>query len=66
MTYLDPSKKWTHPVPAWVSRPDSDGMISAFTLPLWLFLIVGVLVLLNMVGWGVVGLVELVQYILPS
>lgn len=65
MTVIDPNKKWTHPLPIWVSRKDADDFIATFTVPMWLFLFIGFVVLLNVVGWSVVGLVELVQYIIP-
>lgn len=64
MTVIDPTKKWTHPMPIWASRPDSDGMISSFTIPLWLFLSLGIVILLNAVAWGVIGLVVAVQQVL--
>ena len=64
MTTIDPSKKWTQEVPVWVSREDNDGMIASFTTPLWLFLLLGLLVLVNVLGWSLVGLVELVQYVI--
>jgi hypothetical protein len=55
---------WTDSVPVWVSRPTASGQITAFTLSGWMFMLLAVLLLANLFGWSVVGLVELVQYIL--
>ena len=55
---------WGKELPIWVSRKNYDGRISQFSVPLWLFMLLGLLVVLNAVGWGVVGLVELVKYVL--
>lgn len=64
MTKIDPAKKWTHPVPVWVSRKDNDGTVASFTVPLWMFLALGVIALLNVAAWGTIGLAEAVQYVL--
>ena len=62
---IDPTKnKWTHPLPIWVSREDADGTISEFSVPVWCFMLIGALSLLNVIAWGIIGLVEVVQYIL--
>lgn len=66
MTVVDPTKRWTHPVPVWASRPDDDGLIASYTLPLWAFLLLGVLLTVNVLGWSIVGIVELVQYVINA
>jgi hypothetical protein len=55
--------KWTHPIPIWVSRKNADEVISQFTVSLWMFMLLGVLILLNLLSWSIIGLVEVVQYI---
>lgn len=64
MTVIDPNKKWTQEFPVWVSRKDADGFIAEFTVPLWMFLLIGCILLLNVLAWSAIGLVEAVQYIL--
>lgn len=61
---MQTGSKWTFPVPIWVSRETGDGVTSKFTVPMWLFLLIGLVVLLNVLLWGGIGLVEAVQYIL--
>jgi len=51
-------------LPIWVSRKNADGMISTFEVPLWLFMLIGVLALLNVVGWGMYGLYALALTVL--
>lgn len=64
MTVHDPSKKWTHPVPVWASRPDGDNFIASFTAPLWLFLLIGLMLQLNLLVWSGIGIYEAARLIL--
>lgn len=53
--------QWTQVIPIWVSRPNHDGMISSFTVPIWLFMSVAAVILANVLAWGVIGLIEAFQ-----
>lgn len=55
--------KWVHEVPVWASRECAKGQ-GYLTLPLWLFLTLILMALLNIVLWLGIGLVEAVQVIL--
>lgn len=55
---IDPSKRWTHEFAVFSNKYGGDEY--ALFVPLWLALFVQVLVLFNIVGWGIYGLVELV------
>jgi hypothetical protein len=55
---------WGMELPIWVSRKNADGMISQFSVPMWLFMLIGLLVVLNVVLWGGIGLYEAVTYII--
>ena len=48
---------WGVSIPAWCSRPNADGMISSFTLPIWLFMLIALMILLNVIVWAGIGLV---------
>lgn len=50
-------------VPLWVSRKDADGMIYTFSVSGLVFTLIALLLTLNVVAWGIIGLVEVVQYI---
>jgi hypothetical protein len=56
--------KWTFPMALWVSRKDADGMIYHVTVPMWLFIVFGFIILANVLVWGVIGLVEAAEYVL--
>lgn len=60
---IDKRNPWTQDFAVWVSR-DYHGMIYQMTVPLWLALLGFVIILLNVLGWGIVGLIELVQRVL--
>lgn len=47
---------WGKPLPIWVSRPDADKFVSKFTVPLWMFMVIGLLALFNALLWGGYGL----------
>lgn len=64
MTRIDTTRKWSHPLPVWVSRPDADGNIATLTHPLWFVLLMFVIITLNALGWGIYGLVALVSHII--
>lgn len=53
---------WTRSVPVWVSRKTASGMVSAFSLPMWFLMAIGMVASLNAIAWGVIGLIEVVQY----
>jgi hypothetical protein len=63
---IDSTKKWTHPFPIWTGRPDSDGTIGTYTIPLWFFLVfacvvtlaifVGALTTIGVSIWLLLGL----------
>jgi hypothetical protein len=43
-------------LPVYVTRPDSDGMISSYSMTLWMSLGAMMLVWLNIVVWCLIGL----------
>lgn len=53
---IDPSKKWTHPLPLWVSRKDADGVIANISVPMWLFMYIWASIIINAMVWGAIGL----------
>jgi len=56
---------WTQDFPLYVSR-EYDGRKYQMSSPFWLVMLIYVLVLLNAVAWGSIGLVEVVQYIIGA
>lgn len=56
-------QRYIHPIPIWVSRKNADGFISEFTVPLWLFLVIGLVALANALLWGGIGLYEAARVI---
>ena len=58
--------KWKHPIPVWVSRKDADGMIAKFTMPLWWFFAVGLIVVANVTVWSIIGLIVAAQWIVGA
>lgn len=57
---------WNQGMPIYVTNETASGHIGSFTLNVWLAFTVYMLVLANVIGWSIVGLVELVQYILNA
>jgi hypothetical protein len=53
----------TTQTPIWVSRKNADNMIAQFSVPLWLFMIIGSLLLLNVLVWSGIGLNEAARVI---
>lgn len=54
-----PSRElWFAQIPIWVSRKTADGMTSQFSVPLYLFMIIGLLGVLNFLLWGGIGIYE--------
>ena len=53
----------TYSLPIWVSRKTADGMVSHFSVPLWLFMLIGLVALLNGLLWGGIGIYEAVRVI---
>ena len=56
--------EWTTPLPIWVSRQTADGRTSNFTVPLWLFLLIGFALLINLVLWSGIGIFVALKLIL--
>lgn len=56
--------RWTQDFRFFVSRKDANGMIWYMSVPLWVAMLVLLIVLANVITWGVIGLVEAVQYVL--
>lgn len=56
---------WMQELPIWVSRKDANGMISKFSVPLWLFMLIGLIVLLNFLLWGGIGIYEAIRMMIP-
>lgn len=54
------------PVPIWVSRETADGVISYFAIPLWLFGLIGFLILFNVILWGGIGMFVAVKLIITA
>jgi len=46
-------------LPVYVTRPTADGRVAFFTVAAGFVVLIEFLLVLNMVGWGVYGLVEL-------
>lgn len=55
--------KMQTPVPVWVSRRNADGVIAQFTVSMWLFMLIGIVMLCNVLLWGGIGLYEAITYI---
>lgn len=54
--------KWVQGMPIWVSRKTVDGYTSQYSVPLWMFMFIGVLALLNVLLWSGIGLYEAVKF----
>lgn len=50
---------WGASIPVYVTRSDNSSLVGSFSVSAWLAVLIQLLVLANMVGWGVYGLVEL-------
>lgn len=48
------------PVPIYVTRQTAGGYVGSFSLASWQYGLVILVVLMNVLGWGVYGIVELV------
>lgn len=55
---------WTQSIPIWASRPTGNGIVSHFNVSGWMFLVLAVLVLVNAVAWGCIGIYEAVRFVL--
>ncbi len=42
-------------LPIYVTRPDADGMIASYSVPIWLSLAALLMVMANVIAWGAVG-----------
>lgn len=49
------------PMPVYVTRKNSDGLIASYSISIGWSLVAMFLVLFNVIGWGIYGLVELVS-----
>lgn len=54
---------WTQSLPIWVSRKTADGLTSSYSVPLWMFMLIGLITMFNLLLWGVIGLYEAVEVI---
>jgi len=51
-------------IPVYVTRKDADGNTGTYSYSIWMTLLAGFVVWLNVVVWGAVGLVTAVRVIL--
>ncbi len=56
--------KLTDQLPYYVTRKTADGYTAYFSLPAWLLLTAAKLFWLNVIVWGVVGLIVAVRVVL--
>ena len=56
--------KWTYPMPVYVTRANADGMIGSFTMSAWMVLLTMLLVWLNVIGWSIYGIVNLIGHVI--
>ena len=50
------SNDWGFQIPIYVTRKRADGCIGAINMGAWLMMIIYLLVVLNVLSWGVLGL----------
>lgn len=53
--------KWTQSLPVYVTRQNGEGGVGTYSVAAWLGLTIMLLIYANLLGWGIYGLVTLVE-----
>lgn len=54
----------TVPTPVYVTRKTADGHTASLSIPMWLFLLIGLMVVFNILVWSAIGLGEAIRFII--
>jgi len=56
--------KWNYSLPVYVTNPRGDGFIADYSLNVWMAMLIYILILINALGWGIYGVIELLQKVI--